>query len=256
MVGSTTLSLLYQRASIHAFTDNPISQLQREAVLRAATRAPSGYSMMPFSIIDIQEKQTIEKLSVLCNNQKFIAHAPWILVFVVDYCKWIDLFNHVGCFDNCQDEEKDRITNPNMAELMQSVQDTMLAAGNAVIAAEAVGLGSCFIGGILDNYQEIRDLLNLPEHTIPLSMMVLGEPKDKVAQKPHPVSNLVMHEQYHRATPEMLVAQTSELGAMFCPTSPDSGKRVRELYKKRHISDSCLDRNDSVSEWMRNWCKK
>lgn len=252
MKASSTLAALCQRSSTRKFTENVVSDAQREAVLHAALRAPSAGAMMMYSVIDIQNKATIEKLSVLADNQSFIAKAPWALIFVADYCKWIDLFKHNHCFE-IEDISHER-TKPGFAELMLAVQDTMLAAGNAMTAAEAVGLGSCFIGDVLENAEEIRELLDLPEHTLPLSMLVIGEPIKKRPQTPHPVSNLVMHEKYCRATPEMLVAQTSEMGAMFCPHSPDSGARIRDLYTRKHTSDFMYEMERSIRVWFDNWC--
>lgn len=53
----------------------------------------------------------------------------------------------------------------------------MIAAQNAVVAAEALGLGSCYIGDIVENAEEVAELLDLPPYTIPLSMLIIGTPR-------------------------------------------------------------------------------
>ena len=77
-----------------------------------------------------------------------------------------------------------------------AAQDAVIAAQTAVIAAEAVGLGSCYIGDIVENAEEVGELLGLPAHTMPLSMLVFGVPHKERPATPHPAENLVMSERY------------------------------------------------------------
>lgn len=94
-----TLRLIDERSSTRSFTEGvDITDEQRAAILHAASRAPSAGAMMMYSIIDVRSQETRDRLAVLCDNQPMIAKAPWALVFVVDYAKWIDLFEHAGCF--------------------------------------------------------------------------------------------------------------------------------------------------------------
>ena len=50
--------------------------------------------MMLYSIIDITDQALKDRLAVTCDDQPFIAKAPWVLVFVADMQKWIDLFRY------------------------------------------------------------------------------------------------------------------------------------------------------------------
>ncbi len=52
--------------------------------------------------------------------------------------------------------------------------DTLIAAQNAVVAAESMGIESCYIGDIIEQYEIDRDLLNLPQYTAPVGMLVMG----------------------------------------------------------------------------------
>lgn len=81
--------------------DRPVAVTdeQRAAILHAASRAPSAGAMMMYSIVSVRERATLDRLADLCDHQPMIAKAPWALIFVVDYAKWIDLFEHVGCFE-------------------------------------------------------------------------------------------------------------------------------------------------------------
>lgn len=56
---------------------------------------------------------------------------------------------------------------PDVGDLMLAVSDAVIAAQNAVVAAESFGIGSCYIGDIIENYEEQRRLLQLPEYVFP-----------------------------------------------------------------------------------------
>ena len=108
-------------------------------------------------------------LADLCDHQPMIAKAPWALIFVVDYAKWIDLFEHVGCFEPEFVERTGKAPRraPGLGDFAIAAQDAVIAAQNAVVAAEALGLGSCYIGDIVENAEEVAELLDLPPYTMP-----------------------------------------------------------------------------------------
>ena len=254
--GRETLEVIERRSSTRQFAkDAQISDEQRTAVLHAASRAPSAGAMMMYSIIDVREQATRERLAVLCDNQPMIAQAPWALIFVVDYCKWIDLFEHIGCFTDefVQRAGKRPRRAPGLGEFAIAAQDAVIAAQNAVIAAEAVGLGSCYIGDVVENAEEMRELLGLPAHTVPLSMLILGVPAKERPATPHPVENLVMPERYRRADAATLDAQVAEMDAMFRPHAVRAGERAEDIYTRKHTSDFMAEMGRSMELWLKNW---
>lgn len=250
------LEVIERRSSTRAFArDGSVTEGQREAVLHAASRAPSAGAMMMYSIIDIRKQATLDRLAVLCDDQPMIAKAPWALVFVVDYCKWIDLFEHVGCFTP-EFVERTGVSprrDAGLGEFAIAAQDAVIAAQNAVIAAEAVGLGSCYIGDIVECAEEVRELLGLPEHTLPLSMLILGVPAKERPATPHPTVNLVMPERYRRADASTLDAQVAEMDAMFRPHASAPGERVVDIYTRKHTSDFMAEMGRSMELWLKNW---
>lgn len=256
MFGRETLDIIEQRSSTRQFAqDVEITDEQREAVLHAASRAPSAGAMMMYSIIDIRRQETLDRLAVLCDNQPMIAKAPWALVFVVDYCKWIDLFEHIGCYDHdfIARTGIDPKFTPGLGEFAIAAQDAVIAAQNAVIAAEAVGLGSCYIGDVVENAEEMGDLLGLPAYTVPLSMLILGAPAKDRPATPHPTVNLVMPERYRRADEATLDAQVAEMDAMFRPHATRPGERVLDIYTRKHTSDFMDEMGRSMEIWLDNW---
>lgn len=253
--GNPVLDVIEHRSSTRKFADVEITDAQREAILHAASRAPSAGAMMMYSIIDIRSRETLKRLSVLCDNQPFVATAPWALVFVVDYCKWIDLFEHVGCFtpEFIERTGKRPRRDPGLGDLAIAAQDAVIAAQTAVIAAEAVGVGSCYIGDIVENAEEVGELLGLPPHTIPLSMLVFGAPHKVRPATPHPVVNLVMPERYVRADAAARDAQVAEMDAMFRPHATEPGARVTDIYTRKHTSEFMAEMSRSMECWIANW---
>lgn len=249
------LDLIDKRSSTRAFTDADVTDEQRAAILHAASRAPSAGAMMMYSIISIRKQETLDRLAVLCDHQPMIAKAPWALIFVVDYAKWIDLFEHTGCYTPAFVEAtgKQPRRTPGMGELGIALQDTAIAAQNAVIAAEAVGLGSCYIGDIIENAEEVAELLDLPAHTIPLSMLIFGTPKKERPATPHPFENLVMEERYQRADSAMLDTQVAEMDRMFRPHATKPAERVHDIYTRKHTSDFMQEMGRSMELWLKNW---
>ena len=166
--GNAVLDILEHRSSTRAFarddSDRPVAVTdeQRAAILHAASRAPSAGAMMMYSIVSIREQATLDRLADLCDHQPMIAKAPWALIFVVDYAKWIDLFEHVGCFEPefVERTGKQPRRAPGLGDFAIAAQDAVIAAQNAVVAAEALGLGSCYIGDIVENAEEVAALLD------------------------------------------------------------------------------------------------
>ena len=252
---ASVLDLIDRRSSTRKFADVAITDEQRAAVLHAATRAPSAGAMMMYSIIDIQRQETLDRLSVLCDNQPFIAKAKWALVFVVDYCKWIDLFEHTGCFADefVQKTGRSARRTCGLGDFAIAAQDAVIAAQTAVIAAEAVGLGSCYIGDSVENAEEVGELLGLPAHTMPHSLRVFGVPHKERPATPQPVENLVMSERYRRADAAIMDAQIAEMDAMFRPHATEAGARVVDIYTRKHTSDFMAEMNRSMEQWFANW---
>ena len=140
MSENAILESLYARRSVRAFTQQQVSAQDRAAILKAAMQAPTAGCQMLYTIIDVRE------------HQPFIATAPLVLVFTADCKRWLDAFAAAGCAPR----------RPGPGDLLLAVADACIAAQNAVVAAESLGLGSCYIGDVLERCEEMRALLALP----------------------------------------------------------------------------------------------
>ncbi len=183
---------LHARKSVRAFEECPIEPEKKRAILEAAMAAPTAGNQQMYTIIDVTDPELQQRLSVSCDNQPFIAKAKMVLIFCADFQKWYDAFQEAGC-----DPRK-----PGVGDMMLAVTDTAIAAQNAVTAAESLGIGSCYIGDIMENCEIHREMLNLPDYVFPAVMLVFGYPtqqqKDRTKPARHRLEDIVCENAYHR----------------------------------------------------------
>lgn len=170
------LKALHERASVRAFEPVPLKPADEEAIVSAALRAPTAGNMMLYTILRIKDQKTRSVLAVTCDHQPFIAEAPLSLVFLADFTRWTQLFEASGAVEMAK-EQGHSWTGPSIGDFLLGCSDALAAAQNAVIAAQSLGVGSCYIGDIMEQYETHRALFKLPPQAFPIAMLVLGYPK-------------------------------------------------------------------------------
>lgn len=175
---------LYNRKSMRVYEEKSIPQEMKKVILEAAAQAPTAGCQQLYTILDITDEELKKALSETCDYQPFIAKAPMVLVFCADCKKWYDAYLEAGCEPR----------KPGIGDLMLAVTDTAIAAQNAVVAAESFGIGSCYIGDIMENYEKQRRLLNLPDYVFQLLCWYLaGPPSSKrIALNPRDVHRNIL----------------------------------------------------------------
>jgi len=185
-----TLSLIDRRKSLRVYDDRPVDAETREQVLHAALRSPTAGALMLYSIIEIESPELKEALSHTCDEQPFIAKAPWLVLFAADYQRLYDSWLANGQIPKRK---------PGTGDLYLACCDAIIAAQTAVIAAEAVGLGSCYIGDVIENAEKQRELLSLPDYVFPAALICFGYPPADAFQKETlrlPLESVVHKDQY------------------------------------------------------------
>ena len=247
-----TLELIARRSSTRTYDPTPLTDDERQAILHAALRAPTGGNMVLYSIIEVEDEAIKGRLAVLCDDQPFIATAPWLLVFVADWQKWTDLFAASAVAD--VDAEAHR-TGVGPGDLMLACADAIIAAQTAVIAAESLGIGSCYIGDIIENGEEVAGLLDLPPHTFPAAMLCLGRPRKHRAPIGRYGRGLVHRDRYQRMTRSEIAEVTRELGELHAPAGlpPDVSNYAQAVYRRKFASAFMAEMNRSAAWWMERW---
>ncbi|PWM33622.1 MAG: nitroreductase [Coriobacteriia bacterium] len=161
-----TIRQLHERKSVRAFTPEPVSVADERAVLEAACQAPTAGNEQLYSIIVVRDQAKKDALAASCDNQPFIAKAPLVLAFCADVRRWRRGFALAGADPR----------EPGAGDFLLAVEDTMIAAQNAVVAAHSLDLGSCYIGDILENCEEQARILGCSRWVVPVSVLVIGHP--------------------------------------------------------------------------------
>lgn len=167
------LDILNNRMSLRKYADKPISEEDLNLILQGAMRAPTAGNMMMYSILVIKNEEKKKRLSETCDNQPFIAKAPVILIFLADMHRMYRYFDECNVKDYCS-RRGIEFNKPDISKLFPAAGDAFIAAQNAVVAAEALGVGSCYIGDIVEHYEIHRELLKLPDGVFPLCMLCMG----------------------------------------------------------------------------------
>ena len=172
-----TIAQLHERRSARAYTDEPVSAADEHAILEAACQAPTAGNQQLYSVVVVRDQAEKDELAVTCDNQPFIATAPLVLVFCVDVRRWHQAFVAAGA------EPRE----PGVGDFLLALEDTAIAAQNAVVAAHSLGLGSCYIGDILEHREEQARILGCPRHVVPAVMLVIGHPTEGQLRRLKPV---------------------------------------------------------------------
>jgi FMN reductase (NADPH)/FMN reductase [NAD(P)H] len=247
-----TLRLLHARRSTRVYDQAPLSAEEKQAIAHAALRAPTGGNMVLYTMIEIEDQELKDRLAVTCDDQPFIARAPWAVVFVADLQKWTDLFAAGGAYEIAGIEHR---AGAGLGDLLLACSDALIAAQNAVVAAESLGIGSCYIGDILENGEEVARLLELPPHTLPIAMVCFGRPL--AAQEPieHYGKHLVHTDRYRRLEPKELAEVADELAAVHAPHGLPTGAAnyPQFVYRRKFATTFMREMNRSVTWWLERW---
>jgi nitroreductase len=169
------IETILKRKSIRAYEKKAIAPQVRAELLRATLRAPTAGNLMLYSIIEVADQHIKNRLVKTCDNQPFIGRAPLVWLFLADYQRWYDYFV-ASAVEQLSGQTKTPMRKPQEGDLFLACCDALIAAQTAVIAAESLGLGSCYIGDIMENYEIQRDLFDLPKYVFPISLVCFGYP--------------------------------------------------------------------------------
>lgn len=183
-----TYDLMKRRVSIRKFNDQKVDEEIIGKIISAAIHAPTAGNMMPYSMIKVTDRKLLSQLSESCDHQPFISTCDFALIFLVDLSKWHRYFliNKVEAYA----KKTNRLyEGPTFADAILGINDALIASENAVIAGESFGIGSCYIGDIMERFEYHKELLNLPEYVFPATMLVFGnydfqpEPRERFEEK-------------------------------------------------------------------------
>lgn len=193
-----TIDLLCSHRSIRAFTEQGIDDAQRRAIIAAAQAASTSSFLQCSSIVRITDREKRRALAELAGGQSWVTDAPEFWVFCADFNRHLQI---------CPDARLGRAE-----QLLLGCVDTALMAQNAMVAAESLGLGGVFIGGIRNNIADVTALLELPKFVLPLFGFCIGYPSASPDVKPRMPQAMLVHENsYHQVDKTVLAEYDQQI---------------------------------------------
>lgn len=166
---------MQKHVSVRDFKNEPLSDETKRQLLIAAQSGSSSNFVQAFSIIEITDLKLRDQIAQISNSASYVNQTGAFYVFVADLYRQSQMLEQAG-------ESLDGIKN--MEQLLVATVDTTIAAEDMAVAAEAMGLGICYIGGIRNDISKVAELLNLPKYTFPLFGLTVGIPASKNQVKP------------------------------------------------------------------------
>lgn len=184
---NTVMQTMLNHASVRQFTEQMVSQENLESLIHCGQAAASSSFIQAVSIIQVTQAEHRRQIAELAGGQAWVIAAPVFLVFCAD----LQRVNYA-----CVQHELGALEG-HAEHFITATVDTALVAQNVLLAAESMGLGGVFIGGIRNNPQLVCDLLKLPEQVYPVFGMCLGWPVQTNAVKPRfPVQAILQTDRY------------------------------------------------------------
>lgn len=192
------IDLLNQHRSIRKFTDQPVSQEIINTLVQAGQAAATSSFIQACTVIQVNDKENRTKLAECAGGQVYVEQAPVFLVLCADMKR-----HQLACEMN-QAEMKSGFTE----QFITATVDVGLLAQNLTIAAESLGLGAVYIGGLRNQIARVADLLELPELVYPVFGICLGYPDQNPEVKPRlPVTVALKQDRYDDSQDEAVIAE-------------------------------------------------
>ncbi|MGD6793999.1 oxygen-insensitive NADPH nitroreductase [Metabacillus indicus] len=209
-----TIETLLSHRSIRKFEDRTLSGEQIRTIVESAQAASTSSFIQAYSIIGVKNPEMKKKLAELAGNQPYVEENGHFFVFCADLHRHDVLAEMEGVTidESLESTEK----------FMVAVIDAALAAQNAVIAAESMGLGAVYIGGLRNSLREVSELLKIPERVLPLFGVAVGYPAQNPDKKPRIHFEHVYHEDVYETDEAVYKKELNEYNEL-----------ISEYYRER-----------------------
>ena len=167
-----------------------------------------------------------------------------VLIFLADYSKWYDAFNNAGCGPR----------NLDVGDLQLSTVDAVIACQNAIVAAQSLGIGSCYIGDIIENHDDLVKLLDLPNHVVPACMAVFGYPAENELKvnKPNRVDlkYTVFENKYHQLSKQEIEDMFKDKKGLL-----ELDEYLTRFCKRKYNTDFSINMSKSYQKYIDEYKK-
>jgi nitroreductase len=147
------IDLMLRHRSVRGFRPDALPEGALASILMSATSAATSSNLQTWSVVEVRDSKAKAACAAMAGGQKHIEDAPCFLLFVADLARLSMMAEDVGSTSSGNDT---------LEMFLVATIDASLAAQNAVIAAESLGLSTVYIGGMRNKPEEVASLIGLP----------------------------------------------------------------------------------------------
>ncbi len=214
---NATIAGLLAHRSVRGYANAPLPEDTLETLIAAAQSAPTSSNLQVWSVVAVADPARKARLSMFAGNQKHIVDAPLFLVWLADLSRLRALGDARGVTTEALDH---------LEMFLTGAIDAALAAQNAVVAAESLGLGTVYIGGMRNKPEDVAAELKLPANVFAVFGLCVGVPDPAIVTgiKPRLPQRAVMHRETYDA------AASADIGAYDAAMQAFQGEqKVRQV---------------------------
>ena len=189
------LDTIFEHRSIRKFKDKAVEEEVLNTILEAAFRGSTTGNMQVYSIIVTRDAENKKAILPAHFGQKMVTEAPVVLTFNADFNR----------FNKWCEQRKAEPGYDNFLSFITASVDAIIAAQNVAIAAEAQGLGICYLGTTNYTADQLIEFFKLPKGVVPITTLVLGYPDEQPELVDRlPAEGIVHYEKYKDFTEEAI----------------------------------------------------
>ena len=175
-----TIKLLLSHSSCRSFLDKPVPEEVAEVIIKCAQRAPTSSYLQAYTIIRVEDKEKRKLLAEYAGGQEWVEKAGLVLLFCADLHR-LEVMLDV--------RDKNVLHNTELYTV--AVTDAALASSRAIVAAQAMGLGGVFVGGVRNETEKMAELFELPQMVFPMYVVCMGYPDKIPPQRPRMAAKMI-----------------------------------------------------------------
>ncbi|KFM99948.1 oxygen-insensitive NADPH nitroreductase [Bacillus clarus] len=215
-----------QHVSVRKYKQEPISKDIIERMVQAAQHAASSHFVQAYSVVYVTDEILKAQLAELSGN-RHVKNCAAFFVCCADLKRL-----EIAC-----EKHGTEMKHEGVEDFIVATVDASLFAQNFALAAESLGYGICYIGGIRNNPKEVSELLHLPDKVYPVFGMTVGVPDENHAVKPRlPVAAILHENEYNENKYNELLEEYD--------------KTTNEYYKGRTSNQKNVTWTGSMSSFM------
>ncbi|MCB1929369.1 MAG: nitroreductase family protein [Rhodocyclaceae bacterium] len=238
---------LLSHRSVRAYRPDPVTDDQLAAIIAAAQSAASSSNLHAWSVVAVRDAERKAALAECAGGQAHVRDAPLQLVWLADLARLHRVAEHCQRPDEALDYTE---------MLLVGVIDAALAAQNAAIAAESLGLSLVYIGGMRNRPEEVARILGLPPRVFAVFGMCVGHADESkpASIKPRPAQSVVLHqEQYSLAQQDAPLAAYDEAMARFYESQHMNVRGTWSVHSSKRVAGpASLTGRDRLVEALNN----